>query len=87
MKPKLASEIRGAYEELNAILEDGASDVHKTKVIQAFAKELSTQMRAGFKLNNATDETEAYLETKNKIKIGSIKFVKAKWPSHETFIF
>ncbi len=89
MKPKLASEIRGAYEELNAILEDGASDAHKTKAIQTFAQEISTQMRAGFKSDDAKNasETKVYLETKNKIKIDNIKFVKAKWPGREAFIF
>ena len=48
MKPKLASEIRGVYEELNAIIEDSASDAEKSKAIQNFTQEIGTQIREGF---------------------------------------
>lgn len=93
MKPKLASEIRGAYNELTAILEEGASDMEKNKAIQKLAQEIGTQISEGFSVGFESKDTEKenkdkiYVETKNKIEIRGIKFVEAKWSGRETFIF
>lgn len=93
VQPKLATEIRGAYNELAAILEDAANDAEKNKAIRNFAQEIATQIQegfsAGFISNDAEkeDEDKVYLETKNKIEIRGIKFVKAKWSGREGFIF
>lgn len=93
MKPKLASEIRGVYKELTAILEEGASDAEKNKAIQEFAQEIATQIREGFSSGFESNDTEkenkdkVYLETKDKIEIRGIKFVEAKWSGREGFIF
>lgn len=93
MKPKLANEIRGAYNELTAILEEGASDMEKNKAIQKLAQEIGTQISEGFSIGFESKDTEKenkdkiYLETKNKIEIRGIKFVEAKWRGREAFIF
>ena len=93
MKPKLASEIRGAYEELNAIIEDSASDAEKSKAIQNFVQEIGTQIRngfaAGFKSNDSQKENKdkIYVATKGKINISGIKFVESQWTGREKFIF
>lgn len=92
-KPKLASEIRGAYKELNAIIEDGGSDAEKNKAIQKFAQEMATQLRdgfeEGFKSDNPKkdDKDKVYLAAKQKINISDIKFVKTDWPTNEKVIF
>ena len=49
-KPKVATEIRGAYEELMAIAEESVTEAEKTKTIQLFAEEIATQIREGFTL-------------------------------------
>jgi hypothetical protein len=91
MKPKLASEIRGLYKELNAIIEDGASDAEKTRAIKEFAQEIATQIRegfsAGFKSDVSQMEDNIYIATKQKIAISGIKFVKSTWPSREKIMF
>lgn len=88
MKPKLASEIRGAYEELNAIIEDSASDAEKSKAIQTFAQEIATQIREGFAGGfKKENKDKMYVATKQKINISGIKFIKSKWPGREKFIF
>ena len=93
MKPKLASEIRGVYKELNAIIEDGASDAEKSKAIKDFAQEIATQLREGFSAGfKSTDspiasEEKLYITTKQKIVISGIKAVKSDWPSREKIIF
>ncbi|MGA2915251.1 MAG: hypothetical protein ABSE89_04425 [Sedimentisphaerales bacterium] len=92
-KPKLASEIRGAYTELNAIIEDGGSDAEKNKAIQKFAQEIATQIREGFsegfRSNNPQkdDKDKVYLATKQKINISDIKFVKTDSPTNEKVVF
>ena len=87
-KPKLASEIRGAYEELSAIVEDGASDAEKSKAIQEFVQEIATQLRQGFSEGFGKDsEDKMYVATKDKVNILGIKFIKAKYPSRERFMF
>jgi len=47
-KPKLASEVRGLYQELMDIAKDGANDAEKSQVIQQFATEISKQLKNGF---------------------------------------
>lgn len=93
MKPKLANEIRGAYKELVAITEDGASDAQKSKAIRTFAQEIASQARegfsAGFKSNDSKldDKDKVFVETKQKISVFGIKPVKSEWPDHEKVIF
>lgn len=93
MKPKLANEIRETYKELVAITEDGASDAQKSKAIKEFAQEIASQIRdgfsAGFKSNKlqTDDKDKIYAETKQKISISGIKFVKSEWPGREKVIF
>lgn len=93
MKPRLASELRGVYEELNAIVKDGASDAKKSKAIQTFAQEISAQVRdgfsAGFKSTDTNKENRdmAYLKAKQKTGISSVKIVNAEWPGREKVLF
>ncbi len=93
MKPKLASEIRGAYEELNSIIQDGASDAEKTKAIQQFAEEISKQFRAGFSAGfkstepEKNDEDKIFAAVKEKLSISGIKLVPTEWQNHEKIIF
>jgi len=92
MKPKLASEVRSVYQELNTI-EDSASDAEKSKAIQNFVQEIGTQIRegfaAGFKSNDPQKENKnkTYVATKDKINISGINFVKSGWTGREKFIF
>ncbi len=95
IKPKLATEIRGMYEELMTIAEEGANDAEKNKAIQKFAQEISKQIKMGFAQgfksdtgNKTTiDKDLQFIELKKKIKISDIKFVPAKWQGREQFIF
>ena len=93
MKPKLAGEIRAAYNELNSIIQDGSSDAEKSKAIQQFAQEIGTQIRMGlsegFKSDNPQkqDKDKVYAAVKQKIDITGIKSVQSEWPTHEKIIF
>jgi len=94
MKPHLGSEIRGAYEEIISIAEDASSDVEKTKAIQDFAQQISTQLRAGFSSGfspNEEDEEESkeskFLRTKTGIKLDGIKEVPSQFSGRQSFIF
>jgi hypothetical protein len=93
MKPRLATEIRAAYEELNKIIQDGASDAEKTKAIQQFAKEMATQMRTGFSEgfksegNLKEDEMKIFADTKSKIVISNIKSAHSEWKNSEKIIY
>jgi hypothetical protein len=89
-KHKLASEIRGAYDELNAIIKDSASDAQKSKAIQKFAQEIGTQIREGFAAASPTqkdDKDSLYTAVKPKITVSGIKQVKSPWQGQEKFIF
>ena len=80
-KPRLAGELRGVYEELMHIAEDGASDARKTKAIQDFAQEIAKQMREGFSagFKAATGEKEdkdvAFLAVQEKLQIQGLKWI------------
>jgi hypothetical protein len=93
MKPRLASEIRGVYEELNAIVKDGATDAKKSKAIQLFAQEISAQLREGFSSGfkstdpKKEDRDKVYLAAKQKIAISSVKIVNGDWPGREKVLF
>ncbi len=92
MKPHWASEIRGVYEELIAIVEDGASDTEKTKALQQFTQEIATQVREGFQAGfgsglDGRNKDKAYLQAKAGIEIHGVRFVKSQWPGREQFIF
>jgi hypothetical protein len=96
VKPRLATEIRAAYEELNSIVKDGASDAEKSKAIQQFAQEIATQMRAGFSTgfsasssqdNQRKEKDKLYAKTKEKLSISGVKTVPAEWKGHEKTIY
>ena len=94
MKPHLGSEIRGAYEELIAIAEDASSDAGKTKAIQDFAEQVSSQLKAGFSsgFSSSDKETEEsneskFLRTKNQIKLTGIKEIPSQYDSRQSVIF
>jgi len=58
-KPKLVTEVRGVFEELNTIIEDSASDAEKNKAVRKFAQEIATQIREGFSVGmKKTDSKE-----------------------------
>ena len=91
-KPNIAREIRGVYNELIAIVEDGASDAEKTRALQQFTQEIATQIRQGFQAGFASDsdgknKDKVYLQTKAKIEIHGVKSVQSNWPGREQFIF
>ena len=94
MKPKLATEIRGAYKELNNILQEGTSDAEKNKAIQKFAQEIATQIKegfsAGFKSNekdNKENPDAIFLKAKKNIEIKNIKYIEPKWSGNENIIY
>ena len=88
-KPRLAGELRGGYEELMHIAEDGASDARKTKAIQDFAQEIAKQMREGFSagFKAATGEKEnkdvAFLAVQEKLQIQGLKSVPSQWGNRQ----
>jgi hypothetical protein len=94
-KPELASEIRGVYDEINSILEDGASDAEKSKAIQEFAAEIGSQIREGFKAGfqspNGEDAEEdplkMFLDTKSEVRIEQFKFITSKWEGRDEYIY
>jgi hypothetical protein len=92
-KLKLAAEVRGVYEELTGIIEDGSSDAQKSKAIQQFAQEIAAQMRAGFsagmKSSNpkSMDKDKQFIETKKQIEVSGIKYVQSQWPQREKIIY
>ncbi len=92
-KPRLAQEIRGVYQELNDIVQDGASDAQKSQAIQKFAQEIGKQIREGFssgftKPDSQREDTDkTFLETKAKIEIKGFKYVQPKWKGREEFLF
>ena len=94
MKAHLGSEIRGAYEEIISIAEDASSDVEKTKAIQDFAQQISTQLRAGFSSGFSPNEEDGeeskeskFLRTKTGVKLGGIKEVPSQFSGRQSFIF
>jgi hypothetical protein len=95
MKPKLAGEIRGVYDELMKIAEDGASDAEKSKAIQRFAQEVSRQLKTGFKegFSSASDgkvrqdQDLEFLEVRKQVEIVGFKYIKSNWPNREQFLF
>ncbi len=92
-KSTLAQEIRGAYDEINAIVKEGSSEAEKTKAIQEFAKEIAMQIRGGFGTGFGDDESEKkakdkeYVETRSKVKIIELKKVKSSWSDREKYVF
>lgn len=93
-KPKLASEIRGAYEELMAIAEEAGTDGEKTKAIQTFAEEIATQLREGFQAGFKSPEKEKkesreekFLRTRKSILLSEAKEVNSSSKSTQYFIF
>jgi len=88
-KPRLASEIRGAYQELMHILEESASDMEKNEAIRRFVQEMAAQAREGFAQGFGQDKNEdkVYLDTRSNIQIKGLKFVKSQWPNREKLIF
>jgi hypothetical protein len=93
-KPKLASEIRGAYEELINIAEEAGSDGEKSKAIQAFAEEISTQLREGFQAGFKSPEQEKkesreekYLRMKELVVLSVPTTVKSAQKNTQTFMY
>ena len=93
-KPKLASEIRGAYEELINIAEEAGSDGEKSKAIQAFAEEISTQIREGFQAGFKSPEQEKkesreekYLRMKELVVLSVPTTVKSAQKNTQTFMY
>ena len=78
IKPMLATEIRGVYKEITAVIEDSASDAEKSKAIQKLVQEIGAQVKEGFSVAFKTPEekenaTVVFVETKKLIKIKNIK--------------
>lgn len=93
--PKLAKEIRGAYEELNSVLKDASTEAEKTKIIKKFVEEIARQIKDGFqqifKSNDpsapkAFDKVNIYLNTKKNIVISDLNITESDDRS-ETFIY
>ena len=92
-KPKLASEVRGLYQELMSIAEEGSNDAEKSLAIQKFATEISKQIKTGFSLgfksnsDGKKDKDLEFIEVKDKVVVSGFKFVESSWGGRETFIF
>ena len=93
IKTGLASEIRGAYDEIISIAEDASSDAQKTKAIQDFAEQIGTQVRSGFSIGFSSkngeikDKDAVFLEAKKKIQVTDVKEVHSEWPGRQSTMF
>ncbi|ARN55758.1 hypothetical protein [Sedimentisphaera salicampi] len=93
-QPKLASEIRAAYDEINAILEEGATEAEKTKAIQQFAEQVGSQLSEGFSsgfgggnLEKKIEENKAFIKARNNLSISGIKYAESQFNRREKVIF
>ena len=98
IKTGMASEIRGAYDEIISIAEDATSDAHKTKAIQDFAEQIGTQVKSGFSIGFSSmngnikngeikDKDAVFLEAKKKIQVTDVKEVQSEWSGSQSTIF
>lgn len=93
-KPTGAAEIRGAYEELISIAEEASSDGEKSKAIQAFVEEISTQMRVGFRAGFKSPEKEKkesreekFLRMKARVVLSEPEITKLSQKNVQNFIY
>lgn len=94
-KLKLASEIRGVYEELMKIAEEGANDTEKAKVIRDFSQEMASQIRAGFSAGFKTPDSEKkgksddqiFIEIQDKISVSDFSATESPFHSREDFMY
>ena len=93
-KPKMASEIRGAYNELISIAEEAGTDGEKSKAIQAFAEEIATQIREGFKAGFDSPEKdkkesaeEKFLRLKGQISVSEPEITPSSQKNLQSFIY
>lgn len=93
-KPKIAAEIRGAYEEIITIAEEASTDGEKSKAIQAFAEEIATQIREGFqagfdspKKEKKESQEEKFLRMRNLIAISEPETTHSSQKNIQTFIY
>ena len=93
-KPKMASEIRGAYNELISIAEEAGTDGEKSKAIQAFAEEIATQIREGFKAGFDSPEKdkkesaeEKFLRLKSQIALSEPEITPSSQKNLQSFIY
>ena len=98
IKTGMASEIRGAYDEIISIAEDATSDAQKTKAIQDFAEQIGTQVKSGFSIGFSSmdsnikngeikDKDAVFLEAKKKIQVTDVKEVQSEWSGRQSTIF
>ena len=93
-KPKIASEIRDAYEEIISIAEEASSDGEKSKAIQAFAEDIATQLREGFQAgfdSSTKDKKESreekFLRLKDQIALSNPEITSSSQKNMQTFIY
>ena len=94
-KLKLASEIRGLYEELMKIAEEGSSDAEKTKAIRDFSKEIAAQIRTGFSAGFKTPDSgkkkksddQIFIEIQDKIFVSDFSTIESRYQSREEFMY
>jgi hypothetical protein len=91
-KPQLASEIRGAYDEIIAIAEEAGSDTEKTEAIREFSEQIATQLKAGFSSgfsSGGDDESreEKFLRTKKNVNISELREIQSEWNGRQTVLF
>jgi|GEM_PF-2107696 len=92
IKPTLANEIRGAYDELIAIAEEAGSDAEKTKAIQDFSKQIASQLKTGFSAGFSSGKEEEsreqkFLKAKRQVEISGIKEVPSQWNGQQATLF
>jgi hypothetical protein len=92
-KPKIASEIRGVYEEIITIAEEASDDGEKSKAIQTFAEEIATQMREGFQAGFKSPEKEKkesreekFLRLKELVVLSKPEIISSSQKNTQNFI-
>jgi|SaaInlStandDraft_1057018.scaffolds.fasta_scaffold27198_3 hypothetical protein len=91
-KPQIASEIRGAYDEIIAIAEEAGSDAEKTEAIREFSEQIATQLKAGFSSgfsSGGDDESreEKFLRIKKNVSITEAREIQSEWNGRQTVLF
>lgn len=90
-KPHLASEIRGAYDEIIRIAEEAGADAEKTEAIREFSEQIASQLKAGFSSGFSSGDTESreakFLRARQDVSIAEVREIQSEWNGRQTVLF
>lgn len=95
-QPRIASEVEAVYDEIVEIVEDGGSDLEKTKALQTFAQEIAAQLKTGFSAGFSSDGTDKekkesreakFLRIREQLILSAPKEIAASRNTTQEFIY